>query len=430
MVEIAHEKVLTNTELISYLLLNNEGEGMKGVIRPKGNCPVCQGKFVEVKKLGYICPVDKATPKRLFVDLFYSGKRIKIYSDKQGQPLDTYQRASNLLIHINYEIKNYSFDPSKYIKNELEKFYVTTLLDKFLISKIDKLAPSYKKDFKRYVENAKNYFTVTDVRELRKLNIINYKEHLEKNFSISEKTIRNNLDVFKTFLRYLKNDLEILDIVPAFPQVETVQPKTNWLSPEVQRRVFEIIPENDKPIIAFLMLSGCRPGEARALKCKDVNLDLGIVTISATFSMNVYREKRKGRNSKSVTIPIHPELLAYIKNRVQNNLPNAYIFVNSRTGNYYSENKLRKLWDKIREIVGLSKEIRLYDATRHSFASQLVNQGVSLINVSRLLGHSSIKMTERYAHSDVGKLRIDVSNLSLSEDRTVLNVSPIIKCKL
>jgi hypothetical protein len=30
----------------------------------------------------------------------------------------------------------------------------------------------------------------------------------------------------------------------------------------------------------------------------------------------VYREKRKGKNAKDVTIPVHPELLSYIKNRV------------------------------------------------------------------------------------------------------------------
>lgn len=389
---------------------------MVGVIRPKGKCPVCQGNFSEIKKLGYICKTDKITPNRFFIDLFYKSKRIKLYSDTQGQPLDTYQRALNLLTHINFELKNHSFDPSKYIKVELEKFYVSNLLDKFLSSKLDSLAPSYIRAYKLYVNYAKNHFGNIDVRELRKLDIVSYKEHLEKNFTFSKKMLKNILDHFKTFLRYVKNDLEILNVIPSFPEVEYDHPKINWLSPELQKVVFEAIPDDDKPIIAFLMLSGCRPGEARALKCKDVNLDLGIISISATFSNRIYREKRKGKKSREATIPIHPEIYEYIKDRVVNNLPEAFVFVYKKTGQHYTEDRLKRIWDGVKEKVGLSDEIRLYDATRHSFASQLVNKGVSILSVSRLLGHSSIKMTEKYAHSDIEKLKIDVSNLSLQRE--------------
>ncbi|MDO8142923.1 MAG: site-specific integrase [Candidatus Brocadiales bacterium] len=252
---------------------------------------------------------------------------------------------------------------------------------------------------------------------------------MEKKFDFSDKTIKNILDNFKTFLNYLRYDLEIIDTVPAFPTVETPQPKTRWLTTEVQRRVFESIPEDDKPIFAFLMLSGSRPSEARALKCKDINLVQGVINISSTFSGRVYREKRKGRNAKSVTIPIHPEVLHYIKSRVESNLSGAYLFINSKTGLYYSENKLRKIWNQVREKVNLDKSIRLYDATRHSVASQLINKGVPLLSVSRLLGHSSTKMTEKYAHNDLGRLKIDISNLSLKE-ATVTRLSPAEKAAL
>ncbi|MCC6324492.1 MAG: hypothetical protein DCC43_07760 [Candidatus Brocadia sp.] len=103
--------------------------------------------------------------------------------------------------------------------------------------------------------------------------------------------------------------------------------------------------------------------------------------------------------------------------------------VKNKTGQYYSEDKLRNIWDDVREEIGLSKSIRLYDVTRHSVASQLVNKGVPLLSVSRLLGHSNTKMTERYAHTDLEKLKVDIANLSLqgetvtklsSEEKTVL----------
>lgn len=248
---IASENILTNTDAISYLLQVKEGDTMKGVIRTKEVCSVCQDSFIEIKKLGYICPTHKTTPKRFFVDLFYKGQRLKIYSDKQGQPLDTYQRASSLLAHINYELKHNLFDPSHYIKQEQEKFYVTTLLDKFLSYKIDSVAPSYQSHYRRFVGMHKEYFKARDAREIRKIDIINYKEYLENNFTFSNKTTKNILDNLRTFFGYLKNDLEVIQNIPSFPAIDIATPQTVWLTRELQIKVYDAIPNGDQAPVCF-----------------------------------------------------------------------------------------------------------------------------------------------------------------------------------
>jgi integrase len=86
------------------------------------------------------------------------------------------------------------------------------------------------------------------------------------------------MDVFKAFLNYLKNDLEIISVVPKFPDIDIQEKPLKWLFQKDQISLFESLPDKHKPIIAFLMLHGCRPSEARALKCKDVDLQnfLGI----------------------------------------------------------------------------------------------------------------------------------------------------------
>jgi len=61
----------------------------------------------------------------------------------------------------------------------------------------------------------------------------------------------------------------------------------------------------------------------------------------------------------------------------------------------------------------LSKDIRLYDATRHSLASNLLKQNVPLARISKLLGHSSVKMTEKYAHADIQSLKYDLQKISI-----------------
>lgn len=233
------------------------------------------------------------------------------------------------------------------------------------------------------------------------------------------------MDVFKAFLNYVKKNLEIIQVVPNFPDIEIEVKPFKWLCQEDQIALFSQVPELHKPIMAFLMLHGCRPSEARALKCKNVDITNQTVTICATFSGNVYREKRKGKKSRPVSIPMHPEVYGYIYNRVKNNLPEAYLFVNPNTGKPYNKNTLQKVWNGIRKAMGLDKELRLYDATRHSFASNLVNSGSSIYKVSKLLGHSSVKMTEKYAHSEVESLRTDVQKLSLNCHQNVIREKSI-----
>lgn len=411
--------ILSNTELLQKL--REEIKMMKGNIRPisrQRRCAKCGQGFIEIPKHGYICKDCGTTPNRFLIDLYWNGQRCSVCSDKAGMALDTYHRAYKLLSHIQTEIDNRVFDPTKYVKSEQKEFYVNALLDRFLQNKIDSIAPSYKKDYIRIVNIAKDFFKIKDVRELRKLDITNYKEHLEKKFTFSNKTMKNTLDLFKTFLNYVKNEFEYIDTVPSFPKIDVSEHNFKWVSQENQFMLFNIVPDKDKPIICFLMLHGCRPSEARALRCKNINLGNQSITISATFSGRVYREKRKGKKSKSVTIPIHPEMFDYISKRVKNSLPEAYVFTN-RQGSYYSENALRRIWDSVRIKAKLDKSLRLYDVTRHSFASNLVNSGTSLFKVSKLLGHSNTKMTEKYAHTEVENLRADLNKLSLNREQTV-----------
>jgi site-specific recombinase XerD len=53
-------------------------------------------------------------------------------------------------------------------------------------------------------------------------------------------------------------------------------------------------------------------------------------------------------------------------------------------------------WNNARKQAGLA-EVRIHDL-RHSFASFLVNNGRSLYEVQKILGHTQIKTTQRYAH--------------------------------
>lgn len=58
--------------------------------------------------------------------------------------------------------------------------------------------------------------------------------------------------------------------------------------------------------------------------------------------------------------------------------------------------QIHRPWDTVRQAAGLP-DVRIHDL-RHSMASNMVNSGQSLFLVSKVLGHTTLRMTERYAH--------------------------------
>lgn len=386
---------------------------MTGHVRTKERCPVCRSKFRHIERLGFYCEKDKEIAHTFYFDFFYQKKRIQIHRNKNGKKIRSYQDALDLQFQINRELDEGRFDISKYSRAEMAQFFTCNLLDRFFASR--EYAPSDLKDYKRFLSRAKDFFGEYDAREIRKINLADYMASLEKQ-GIHGKTLKNYLDFVKTFLRWCCHDLEVLSEVPHFPQVEYKTKAISWLGRSDQVALFSHVPDRDRPIISFLILAGCRPSEARALKIRDVNLENESITIRATFSGREYREIRKGRGAQDFTIPIHPEIMGYVEARVKESLPGAWLF--HRNGNHYSENALRRTWAAMKAKENISG-IRLYDATRHSFASQLLNEGVDILQISRLLGHSDIRTTQKYAHSALGSLRQDILKLSLHKVENV-----------
>jgi len=68
-------------------------------------------------------------------------------------------------------------------------------------------------------------------------------------------------------------------------------------------------------------------------------------------------------------------------------------------------------WDTARKRAGLD-EVRIHDL-RHSFASFLINSGRSLYEVQKILGHTQVKTTQRYAHLSQDTL-IDAANTAIA----------------
>ncbi len=269
----------------------NKNPGKKVHIRTKEKCPKCGKPFAHIEGIGLVCLKCKTVPKRLFIDLSWQGKRIKIYSTKNGQPLSSYEQAKRLQEVIVYEIQNHTFNPSKYVKREFKKFLFKNCIKKWLEFSEEKLKPSSMKDRKRIAKSLLiPYFKRIDVREIKASHIQDFYASLKKR-EISNKTIYNILAELKAFLNFLRKREEI-DRVPVFPEVKVEDKPIVWLTPEMQKKILSYIPDIHKPIFIFMVTYGCRPGEARALMWDAVDFENELIFIKRTFS-----------NKKLVNIP-------------------------------------------------------------------------------------------------------------------------------
>jgi integrase len=135
-------------------------------------------------------------------------------------------------------------------------------------------------------------------------------------------------------------------------------------------------------IVGFLLVTGARKTEVLEARWEQFDL-----------------ERRQWRIPKSKSgyhrfIPISDAALHLLRKRQSLGINSPWLFPNPATGKPYVE--IYNAWNTARRRAGLA-DLRIHDL-RHSFASSLVNGGAPLYEVQKLLGHSNIRTTERYAH--------------------------------
>ena len=171
--------------------------------------------------------------------------------------------------------------------------------------------------------------------------------------------------------------------------------------------------------IAILALNtGMRKSEILNLKWHDCDIKRGIIYLRHT------------KSGKRREIPMNREVKDLLF-RIPKNPENAYLFGNKEGKAYVN---IRKAFENALKKAGI-QDFRFHDL-RHTFASQLVMSGVDLNTVRELLGHSSLKMTLRYAHLSSNHKKQAVETLdqfigcNAKEDETVKEIVQTIEAAL
>jgi integrase len=161
--------------------------------------------------------------------------------------------------------------------------------------------------------------------------------------------------------------------------------RTRFLNEEERTKLIDACKDSESSLlllfVVLLLSTGCRYNEIRQLKWTDVNLFKGCITLNKT------------KNGDIRSVPLRGYGLDLLSKRAR--------LVNS-IGYVFAEDNQKKPIDPRRALktaikrAGL-KDFRPHDL-RHSYATELLANGLSLGEIGPLLGHRDVATTRRYAH--------------------------------
>ena len=160
--------------------------------------------------------------------------------------------------------------------------------------------------------------------------------------------------------------------------------RERFLSPQETERLGQVLREAEEEmpsaVAAFrlLLLTGCRMSEIRDLRWDYVKGDCIELPDAKTGGL---------------VVPLGPEARAVLS-AIPREEDNPWVIAGHLPGSHLTD--LQRPWRRIRKQADL-EEVRIHDL-RHSFASRALALGESLTMIGKLLGHTQVQTTARYAH--------------------------------
>ena len=216
-------------------------------------------------------------------------------------------------------------------------------------------------------------------------------------------SIRRKLACLSSFFGFLC-DMGLIVGNPArrLPLPKTVQPVPVCLTEEQARQLLEAAHTPwHRALIAVLLFTGLRRGEAVAITLDDLDLEKGQLLVH-------------GKGSKDRVVPLTPLVVQaiqeYLEHRPQTQ--SRRLFLSRIGGNPIAGRVVNRMLVRVLQDAGLDREGITPHKLRHTFATHLIRSGVDVRTVQELLGHADIQTTARYLHSDTRTKQAAVGKLT------------------
>ena len=215
------------------------------------------------------------------------------------------------------------------------------------------------------------------------------REFLMKYLREKKKVSERSSNYYNSVIRFIYD--VVLDKPINYKQIPMYKKKRKLpkILSEEELKVFFNCCENYKYKTIFMMIygSGLRISEAVAIRIEDIDSE----------NMRLFVRNGKGERERYTVLPkTSLEMLRKCYKMYKPKHPEGYLFLN-REGNPLKSERLRVFFRRYRKKAGIDDRFIVH-SLRHSFATKLVEEGVPLVQVKELLGHSCIRSTMTYVH--------------------------------
>jgi integrase len=245
----------------------------------------------------------------------------------------------------------------------------------------NKTPKTHKGELERINAHWLPYFQGRCLHEITKSDIEAWKQ-LRLSEGKSSHTLQTELKILKCMFGYAKEMDYFKGDDPVGKLPKTIKRQIKFLTPEEAEKYLQACAPSFFPLAATLLFTGMRVGELFELKWTDVNLD----------SHTIIARPETTKSKKERVIPISDQI-----HEILANLPRTSDYVFPGEDGKSQRKTCQHAHEKARRKAGLM-DFRIHDL-RHTFISLAVRQGYDLATISRIVGHSSTKITyEIYTH--------------------------------
>ncbi len=238
---------------------------------------------------------------------------------------------------------------------------------------------TYSNEFTQFLQTIKDKpadsFNVSRLKD--------YFQYCYTTIKLSENTLHSRINAMKFYYEQVLGKEKFFWEIPR-PKKQVILPKV--ISKEKIAALINSI-ENikHKTIIMLTYACGLRVSEVVSLKVKHIDGQRKMLFIE------------RGKGKKDRVVSLSPNMLIMLRDYYKHYKPTDYLFEGQTKDEHLTARSIQNVLQKAKEKAGITQDGSMH-MLRHSFATHLLDKGIDVVFIQKLLGHNSIKTTLGYLH--------------------------------